>query len=204
MTDFHRVELNEDNFIRGAARFLWAGATVAFPSEISDIIDLTAYNADSDWHDLGATKTGITITVNNTEETFDVDQVYGDIDSRPTGWTCEVSTALAEMSLKHLALAWEGSTPVVTPGVHTTMGVGNPLTYTRRRLAVLFQKENGNIRAYVFRKAQRTPQDSSVVYAKTGEQQTVPVRFKALADTSIPDQLQRYFMIFDTDTSNEV
>jgi hypothetical protein len=203
VTDFHRVALNADNFIRGAARFLWAGATVSFPSEISDIIDTTVYNAKAGWNDLGATKTGVTITVNNTEETFDVDQIYGDLDSRPTGWTCEVSTALAEMSLKHLALAWEGSTPTVDGTKQTVMGVGNPLTYTRRRLAVLFQKENGNIRAYVFRKAQRTPQESSIVHAKTGEQQTVPVRFRALADTSIADQLQRYFMIFDQDVTNQ-
>lgn len=204
MVDFHRVQINDDNFIRGAARFLWAGITVAFPSEISSIIDTSVYNAQTGWNDLGATKTGVTITVNNTEESFDVDQIYGDIDSRPTGWTCEVSTALAEMSLKHLALAWEGSAPVVTAGVHTTMGVGNPLTYTRRRLAVLFQKDNGNIRAYVFRKTQRTPAEAAVLYAKTGEQQTVPVRFKALADTSIADQLARYFVIFDTDVTNEV
>jgi hypothetical protein len=204
MSDFHRVALNQDNFIRGAARLLWAAATVAFPSDVTQIIDTTVYNAQSGWNDMGATKTGITVTVNNTEETFDVDQIYGDIDSRPTGWTCEVATALAEMSLKHLALAWEGSQPVVDGAKQTVMGVGNPLTYTRRRLAVLFQKENGNIRAYVFRKAQRSPQEASVVYAKTGEQQTVPVRFRALADTSIADQLQRYFMIFDTDVTNQI
>ena len=83
------------------------------------------------------------------------------------------------------------------------MGVGNPLVYTRRRLAVLFQKENDKIRAYVFRKVQRTPQESSVVHAKTGEQQTVPIRFRALADTSIADQLQRYFMIYDQDTVSQ-
>jgi hypothetical protein len=204
MVDFHRVQVNDDNFIRGVARFLWAGATVAFPSEIANVISVTSYEAQSGWNDFGATKTGVTITVNNTEESFDVDQIYGDIDSRPTGWTCEVSTALAEMSLKHLALAWEGSAPVVDGTKQTVMGVGNPLTYTRRRLAVLFQKDNGNIRAYVFRKTQRTPQEAAVLYAKTGEQQTVPVRFKALADTSIADQLARYFIIFDTDVTSQV
>lgn len=202
MTDFHRTSINDDNFIRGAARLLWAGTTVAFPSAITSIIDTTQYNAQSGWNDLGATKTGITVTVNNTEETFDVDQIYGDIDSRPTGWECTVSTALAEMTLAHLALAWEGSTPSVV-GSETQMGVGNPLVYTQRRLAVLFQKENNNIRAYIFRKVQRTPQESAVVYAKTGEQQTVPVRFRALADTSIADQLQRYFMIYDQDTTSQ-
>jgi hypothetical protein len=106
------------------------------------------------------------------------------------------------MTLTHLALAWEGSQPE-TVGNEKQMGVGNPLVYTRRRLAVLFQKENGNIRAYIFRKVQRTPQESATVFAKTGEQQTVPVRFRALADTSVPDQLERYFMIYDQDVTNQ-
>jgi hypothetical protein len=202
MTDFHRTAINDDNFIRGAARLLWAGTTISFPSSIADLVNLSTYDAAANWHDLGATKTGITITVNNTEETFDVDQIYGDLDSRPTGWECTCSTALAEMTLKHLALAWEGSAPAVV-GSETQMGVGNPLVYTRRRLAVLFQKENGNIRAYIFRKVQRTPQESAVVHAKTGEQQTVPVRFRALADTSVADQLARYFMIYDQDAVSQ-
>lgn len=202
MTDFHRVTINDDNFIRGAARIMWAGSTVSFPTTIGGMINLSTYDAQSGWNDMGATKTGITITVNNTEETFDVDQIYGDIDSRPTAWECTVTTALAEMTLSHLALVWEGSSPT-TAGSEKQMGVGNPLVYTRRRLAVLFQKENGNIRAYIFRKVQRTPQESAVLYSKTGEQQTVPVRFRALADTSIADQLQRYFMIYDQDVTNQ-
>lgn len=202
MTDFHRVAVNDDNFIRGAARIMWAGTTVSFPTAISSIINLSTYDKQTGWNDLGATKTGITVTVNNTEETFDVDQIYGDLDSRPTGWECTVATALAEMTLTHLALAWEGSTPGVV-GSETQMGVGNPLRYTRRRLAVLFQKDNDKIRAYIFRKVQRTPQESAVAYSKTGEQQSVPVRFRALADTSIADQLQRYFMIYDQDVTNQ-
>ncbi len=202
MTDFHRTSINDDNCIRGAARLLWAGITEAFPGSIGDIINLSTDDATTTWHDLGATKTGITITVNNTEELFDVDQIYGDIDSRPTGWECTVATALAEMTLRHLALAWEGSTPGVVGG-ETQMGVGNPLVYTRRMLAVLFQKENNNIRAYIFRKVQRTPAASAVLYAKTGEQQTVPIAFRALADTSIADQLERYFMIYDQDTTSQ-
>lgn len=202
MTDFHRTSINDDNFIRGAARLMWAGSTVSFPTTIGGMINLSTYDAQTGWHDLGATKTGITITVNNTEETFDVDQIYGDIDSRPTAWECTVSSALAEMTLTHLALVWEGSQPT-TVGSEKQMGVGNPLVYTQRKLAVLFQKENGNIRAYIFRKVQRTPQESAVAHAKTGEQQSVPVRFRALADTSIADQLQRYFMIYDQDVTNQ-
>src|SRR6185436_3768785 len=192
MPDFHRVSINDDNFIRGAARILWAGTTIAFPVTIADVINVSTYDPMTGWNDLGATKTGITITVNNTEETFDVDQIYSDIDARPTSWECSVSTALAEMTLAKLQLAWEGGSIVtVTSGGQneSQLGIGAPTTYTRRRLAVLFQKQNNKIRAYVFRKVQRTPQESAITYAKTGEQQAVPMRFKAFADLSITDPL---------------
>lgn len=196
MADLHRVFVNDDNFIRGAARIMYADISQAFPTSIGQVINLSTFDAVSGWNDLGATKTGITITVNNTEETFDVDQIYGDIDSLPTAWEVTVSTALAEMTLARLQFAWEGSTPTVV-GSETQMGVGEPLVYTRRRMAVLFQKQNSKLRAYIFRRVQRTPQESAVVYSKAGEQQTVPVRFRALADPSIADAKQRIFMIFD-------
>ena len=200
---FLPTSINDDNFIRGAARLLWAGTTIAFPTKIADIINASLYTANANWNDLGATKTGITVTVNNTEETFDVDQVFGIIDSRPTGWECTVGTSLAEMTLTHLQFAWEGSAISSVAGGLTgenQVGVGNPTTYTRRQLAVLFQKENGNIRAYCFRKVQRMPQASAILYSKTGEQQTLPVLFQCLADTSISDVQQRFFMVFDQTT----
>ena len=179
---------------------MWAGTTIAFPTTIADVINASTSDPMTGWNELGATKTGITITVNNTEETFDVDQVYADIDSRPTGWECTVTTALAEMTLQRLQLAWEGgSIATVTSGGQneSQMGVGSPQTYTRRMLAVLFQKQNNKIRAYIFRKTVKTPQESNNVFSKTGEQQAVPVRFRALADLSITNVTQRYFMIFD-------
>lgn len=199
--DFQRVSVDDDNFIRGAARIMWAGITVPFPTDITSIIDTTVYDAQTGWNDLGATKSGIAINLNNSEETFDIDQILGEIDSRPTDWTSSVSTQLAQMTLETLQLAWEGSdiATVTEPGGATErqIGFGQPSTYTPRRLAVLFQKQNGKIRAYVFRKVQRAPQESSIQHAKTGEQQSVPVTFAAYADTSISDPKKRYFMIFD-------
>jgi hypothetical protein len=198
MADFLRqfVDLNS-NFIRGAARIMWAGTTIAMPTGIASIINLSLYDPAAGWNDLGATKTGITITVNNTEETFDVDQIYADLDARPTGWECTVATSLAEVSLARLQFAWEGSGQGVGAGAEATLGIGQPLFYTKRRLAVLFQRQNLNIRAFVFRIVQRTPQESALSYNKTGEQQSIPVRFRALADTSLSDIYSRYFTIFD-------
>ncbi len=197
MPDFHRTYVDLDtNFIRGAGRIMWAGTTVAFPTSVTDIVNGSTYDAQAGWVDMGATKTGITVSVNNTEETFDVDQILGDLDSRPTGWEVSVATSLAEMTLARMQLAWEGSA-IATVGSEQQMGVGQPAAYQKRRLAVLFQKPNGKIRAFVFRRVQRMPQESAIAFNKTGEQQSIPVRFRALADTSIADVQSRYFMIYD-------
>jgi hypothetical protein len=200
MPDFHRTFVNDDSFIRGAARLLWAGTTIAFPTKIGDVVNMSTYNAMTGWNELGATKTGVQITINNAEENFDVDQILGDVRSEPTNWECSVGTALAEMTLERMALAWEGSDVTtdtsVTPN-EKEVGVGQPSSYQQRRLAVMFQRPNGKIRGYFFRIVQRTPQESSVTHAKTGEQISIPVRFKALADSSISDVKKRFFVVRD-------
>jgi hypothetical protein len=209
---FHRTNVNDRSFIRGAARILVAPYTQARPTQISDVIALAAaagppavaqYDSKTGWTDLGATKTGIQITMNNAEETFDVDQILGDISSAPSNWECSVGTSLAEMTPEKLQIAWEGSAITVdnTPTLpEQEIGFGNPVAYTQRRLAVLFQRPNGKIRAYLFHKVQRMPQESSVTHAKTGEQISVPIRFRVLADTTASTDVQkRFFIIRDQD-----
>ncbi len=205
---FHRVVVDDESFLRGAARILVADDTVAFPTEISDVIELAAtptppaeqYDAQTGWVDLGATKTGIQITINNAEETFDVDQILGDIESAPTGWEVSVGTQLAEFTLERMQTAWEGSA-ITTDATPTPdereLGVGEPSSYTRRRLAVLFQRPSGLIRGFFFRKVQRMPQESSITFQKTGEQLSIPVRFRALADPTVTDVRKRFFIVRD-------
>lgn len=219
MTDFHRTDVNDRSFIRGAARILIAPITTPRPTKISDVIHLAAVagppavaiydpkytDGTNGWVDLGATKTGIQITLNNAEESFDVDQIMGDIASAPTSWECSVGTQLAEMTPEKLRIAWEGS--AVTIDDMTTVpdatddeeevGFGQPSSYTQRRLAVVYMRPNGKIRAYLFHKVQRMPQESSVTHAKTGEQISVPVRFRVLADSTVADPLKRFFIIRD-------
>jgi len=208
--DFHRTFVNDRSFIRGAARILIAPITQARPAKISDVIALAStsavalYDAASGWTDLGATKTGCQITVNNAEEAFDIDQVLGDISSQPTNWEVSVGTQLAEMTPERLRIAWEGSAITLDVGPtpdEEEIGFGAPSAYTQRRLAVMFQRPNGFIRAYLFWKVQRMPQESSVTHAKTGEQISVPVRFKALADTTVTDPYKRFFIIRDQEIS---
>jgi hypothetical protein len=196
MADFFRTGITDDNFIRGAARLLIAGTTIAFPNGIADVINLSSFDAMTGWTDVGATKTGITISHNNTEETFDVDQILGDIDSRPVSYEQTVATALAEVTLENFQVAWEGG-PISTSGGFRTMGVGEPPVYMRRRLAVIFQKANGKLRMHAFRRVQKSAQEAAIPYNKTGEQQSIPMTFRALADTSIADVNTRTQVIFD-------
>lgn len=212
MADFHRTSVDDRSFIRGAARLLIAPLSVDRPTEIADVIDIgvddtpgpaveATYDAGTGWVDLGATKTGVQITINNAEESFDIDQQLGDIASQPTSWEVSVGTQLAEMTPEKLQLAWEGSAVTVdtTPasGSEQEVGFGSPTAYTQRRLAVLFQRPNGKVRAYLFHKVQRMPQESSITHAKTGEQISIPVRFRVMPDTSISDPLKRFFVIRD-------
>lgn len=212
MTDFHRTFVNDRSFIRGAARILVAPIAQAKPTKIDNVVALASaagppvvnlYDARSGWVDLGATKTGIQITINNAEETFDIDQQLGDIASQPTNWECSVGTQLAEMTPERLQIAWEGSaiTTDTTPstGSEQEIGFGQPNAYVQRRLAVLFQRPNGKIRAYLFHKVQRMPQESSVTHAKTGEQISIPVRFRVLSDSSEANIQKRFFIIRDQD-----
>lgn len=210
MADFHRTYVNDRSFIRGAARIMIAPITQPRPTKIEDVIALAAdaaatppvalYDAMPGWTDLGATKTGIQVTINNAEETFDVDQILGDISSQPTSWECSVGTQLAEMTPERLQVAWEGSNialDATTTIPEQEIGFGQPDSYTQRRMAVLFQRPNGFIRAHLFHIVQRQPQESSVTYAKTGEQISVPVRFRVLADPSVTDVKKRFFVIRD-------
>lgn len=205
---FHRVDpTSDDAFIRGAGRILIAPSAQAWPTQISDVVETDAapmtgaqWDPKTGWTDLGATKTGIQITVNNAEETFDIDQVLGDIESAPTSWEVSVGTQLAEATLERMQIAWEGSaisTNATPTPDEKELGVGEPTTYTRRRLAVLFQKNSGNVRAFIFRKVQRMPQESSITFQKTGEQISIPVRWRSLADTSVTDVKKRFFTIYD-------
>lgn len=161
-------------------------------------------NRANGWEELGATKSGISIARNNTEETYDVDQIYGEIDSAPTSWEMTISTAIAELTNELLTVAWEGGATTYASDsgdaagpaqAHT--GLGLPSSYTRRMMVVAHQRNNGKIRCYCFRKVQKSPQESTLQFQKTGDQQNLPVQFRALADTSVSDVNLRFGEIID-------
>jgi hypothetical protein len=163
------------------------------------------YDAQGAWADLGATKGGITIVRNNAEETFDVDQIQADIMSMPTNWEMNVASSMAQADIDTIQYLWEGGTITVdgTTG-ERTLPLGTPTFYRQKRLVVLFQRSStdggvtaGGIRAYCFRITQRSPQESSIVHNKTGDQANIPFTWRAIADQTVVDPYARFGGIID-------
>jgi hypothetical protein len=198
---FYPTNMNDEAFVRGPGRVLYASMSQAFPTQISDVINLSTFNAQAGWNDIGATKGGIQISFNNGEEGFDVDQILAEIQSLPTSSEMYVQTQIGQATLDWLSFAWEGD--AVTTNVAPTVpekqtGVGPFESYTQRRLAVAFRRAStGKIRLHAFRKAQRAPQESTITYNKTGEQQSIPVRWRILPDTSVTNVRSRFSTMFD-------
>lgn len=198
MGDFFRSAYgvdNEQGFVQGAGRILVAPGDTAWPDGFEDILLLTAgatqYDAIDPWTDVGYTKTGININRNNAEEDFDVDQVRGSLKKRPTNWEMSVGTQLAEGTLETFVQAWELPDPVLvtktTPQLNERhVGLSAPTSLTERRVAVVFIFPDNTLRAHVFRRGVRAPQESGFTYNKTGEQVSLPQRWNCLTDPGAP------------------
>lgn len=69
MGSFFRVDTSK--LMRGAGRLMYAPSSQAKPTKIADVINVTGgptqYDAATGWSELGATNSGIQISVNNTD-----------------------------------------------------------------------------------------------------------------------------------------
>jgi hypothetical protein len=151
------------------------------------------------WTELGSTKTGADVSRNNTETLVDVDQILTSLLGIPDQWEMTVTTALAETTLENIELAWEGGAITVDTTQSPNerhLAIGAPLAYTQRRLVVIGQKTVGPaaglIRAHIVRLVTKSPQASSLKWDKTGPQQTVPMVFRAFADTTVSNPSLRF------------
>lgn len=210
MGSFHRVDTGQ--LIRGAARLMHALTTQAKPVKIGDVVKTasgaTQYDAQTGWLELGATRQGIAITVNNTEDSYDVDQINGDILTSPNTWTGTVTTNLAEMTLEHEALVLEGL-PIVTntitadapngvaAGTERVSGAAGASSYVERRLAVLFKRANDKLKLYAFHRAVRSPQETTITFAKGGDAQTVAARWNLLQDATEADPRSGLYKVLE-------
>lgn len=181
----------ERGFVQGAGRILLAPAGTEVEG-IEDILVLAAgatqYDVVAPFEEVGFTKTGINITRNNAEETFDVDQVRGTIKRRPSDWEMSIGTQLAEGSLETFQTAWElgpiTSVAKTAPQLSERhLGLSAPTTYPERTVVVAFQFDSGLIRVWYFRRCVRAAQESGMTLQKTGEQVSLPMRWNALVDS---------------------
>lgn len=148
------------------------------------------YSPVGGWYELGATRDGIGIAINNEEDSFEVDQVQGEIGTSPTNWSVVVSTNFAEMTMEKFSFVWEGTEIVtdVTPDIpEREVGFAGATNYTKRRLAVAFKRNNGAIQLWLFHQVVRSPTEVNVLFQKSGDPMTLAYAFRALADSSEPD-----------------
>lgn len=72
---FHKVD---SVVIRGPARVLYSPQVVPFPTKIADIINLTTFDSEYGWYDLGSTKGGANISINDQDKDYKTIEQSGD------------------------------------------------------------------------------------------------------------------------------
>jgi hypothetical protein len=201
MADFYPTTITPETTKRGPGRLMYASISTTFPAQISDLINMSLFTATASWFDLGATKGGIQIGFNNSETVLDVDQIASAIMTVPDDAEMFVQANLAEASLDRLSFSWEGDAVTINaapPNPEKNTGFGPFDSYTQRRLAAGYRSpQSGKLAFFVFRKAQRAPQESTITLNKGGDQVTIPTRFRVLPDTSIAVVRQRFGLAFE-------
>ncbi len=163
------------------------------------------YEPVNGWYHIGPTLGGITVTHNNTEQTYTIDQLNGDIYSVPNGVEIGIAAAVSKINLETMQRFWEGGAIATISGSgNRTMGLGSFSSYTQRRAAIVSQRPSldggvtpGLIQAYTFRVTQRSPAESSVVWQKEGTQRAPAFAWRVLPDTTVADERFRYGLLID-------
>lgn len=183
----------------------FTGGTTPVAAVATTTAGVGLYDVKSGWLDLGPTLGGITVTHNNGEQTYTVDQVNADIFTLPNSTEMSVASAVSRNDIDTMKILWEGGTITVngTTG-DRFLPLGTITSYTQRRAAILGQRPSldggitpGGVYALFFRIAQRSPQESSIVWNKEGTQQTIAFTWKAIADTTVADPSARFGGVLD-------
>ena len=103
------------NLIQGPASLFHGALGVTEPATIA-----TAFGAG--WTDLGGTKEGMTLGVNDTFQTLSVDQVLEAVESRRTERVLTIKTSLAEATLENWARALNQAVADVVSNVFEPSG----------------------------------------------------------------------------------
>lgn len=156
------------NLIQGPAN-LWAGPFgTAEPAAIG-----TAPGAG--WVDLGSTKEGVTLNIEQTFADLTVDQVIDVIARKRTGRIVTIATSLAEATLENLATAI-GNTAPATKVLELDNG-DSALAFSPTYGAIIMEGlgPNGVKRRFILRKTLQTG-NIALAYTKDG-QTVIPTSF---------------------------
>lgn len=123
MANFQKINSKQASIYGGPGRLLVAPYGMARPEKLSDIIDLTTYEAKDGWRDVGATNDGIAVSRGFDTDDIEVDQSTEPVDQVITGFTSSLSTNLAEPTIDNRQLTWIGSQITDVPPV-----LGEPTT----------------------------------------------------------------------------
>lgn len=185
--------VTEGNIWKGATRLLYADDGTSFPGELESVIHPTTFVLSAGWNDFGGTtEDGVTITREfEGSDGVDVDQLnYPLFEGDPTRWLMSLSASLLETDPDNLAIVFElpAATDVSGSVVEQKKMVFNaPTSVTERVVAAVQQNPtNDNLRVFVFRQAQPTPESRELVLSKS-EGSAVEITFSLEADSAIAD-----------------
>lgn len=98
------MPVSATNLIQGPATIYGATFGATEPAAITDAFGVG-------WTDLGGTKEGITLNIEQTYSDLTVDQIIDVVDRRRTARMVSIGTSLAEATLANLALAISNTAP---------------------------------------------------------------------------------------------
>lgn len=181
------------------------GGTTPAATMARTTLGVGVFDPVTGWTEVGSTRGGVQIGRNNTETLIDIDQIYADITALPDNWEMTIATNLAETTFELIQLAWEGGailTDTTQSPNERHLPMGQPLSYVERRLAIVHQKVLGTskdrVRMHAFRRTTRSPQNSTLDYAKAGNQQTLAHTWRAFGDQQVADPYARFGDVFES------
>lgn len=191
--NFYSLGVNSDNVVGGPARVLVADPSVTtYPQQISDIINLTTYLAQTGWTDIGHTSEPFEST-DGFETTDWISQQLGRINIQVGTWNRTISiTAMQKdevvMNLIHEAVEDRVTNP---DGDKVTYFWDKPETREWRMVAIHFNSNDSLLTADVFPRVKRSGADATTAWDRSNPQ-THGSEFTPLPDTAVPYQANWY------------
>ena len=181
------VRGNTENAIGGPARVLIAASTYPFPTQLSEIVNLSTYNVNATygWQEMGITgaPTQLTHAVQMTEW---MSEQFGRFRTVPQEWNADVQTEFMEITQNNKVLVMLGVAVADSATREARTNFVERTSIPSYRVAVLFIDHKGLIHASVFPRAQWNG-NQIVQQIARGQAQRMPIQLAAYADENVID-----------------